>query len=58
MINFENSFHELQNEFYANVIPAMPPKPELLVYNKNLAQKLDINLSISRAQFFKILVSR
>lgn len=45
MINFENSFHELQNEFYANVLPSIPPKPELLTYNKSLSQKLGINSS-------------
>ena len=45
MINFENSFHELENEFYANVLPSIPPKPELLTYNKNVAHKLGINLS-------------
>ena len=45
MINFENSFHELQSEFYANVLPSIPPKPELLAYNKNLANKLGVSLS-------------
>ena len=44
MINFENSFHNLNEDFYANVIPSIPPKPELISCNKSLAKLLGINL--------------
>ena len=44
MINFENSFHNLNKDFYANVIPSIPPKPELISCNKSVAKLLGINL--------------
>ena len=44
MINFENTFHKLKNDFYADVIPSIPPKPELIAYNKDLAKNLNVNL--------------
>ena len=44
MINFENSFHNLNEDFYANVIPSIPPKPELISCNKSVAELLGINL--------------
>ncbi len=44
MINFENSFHNLNEDFYANVIPSIPPKPELISCNKSVAKLLGINL--------------
>ena len=33
MIKFENSFHKLNTDFYENVIPSKPPKPELISFN-------------------------
>ena len=44
MINFENTFHNLKNDFYADVVPSIPPKPELIAYNKNLAKNLNVDL--------------
>ncbi len=43
MINFENTFHDLKNDFYANVVPSIPPKPELISYNKDLAKNLNVD---------------
>ena len=44
MINFENTFHDLKNDFYANVVPSTPPNPELITYNEHLAKNLNIDL--------------
>ena len=44
MINFENTFHNLKNDFYENVVPSIPPKPELIAYNKELAKNLNVDL--------------
>lgn len=44
MINFENTFHNLKNDFYENVVPSIPPNPELITYNKNLAKSLNVDL--------------
>ena len=45
MIKFENSFHKLNNDFYENVVPSKPPKPELISFNKQLSQLLGIKIS-------------
>ena len=39
MIKFENSFHKLNTDFYENVIPSKPPKPELISFNKSAVMK-------------------
>ena len=45
MIKFENSFHKLNTDFYENVIPSKPPKPELISFNKSLSNLLGIKIS-------------
>ena len=45
MIKFENSFHKLNTDFYENVIPSKPPKPELISFNKSLSNLLGIRIS-------------
>ena len=45
MINFENSFHKLNSDFYEDVIPSKPPKPELISFNKSLSNLLGIKIS-------------
>ena len=45
MINFENSFHKLNTDFYENVIPSKPPKPELISFNESLSKLLGIEKS-------------
>ena len=45
MIKFENSFHKLNADFYENVIPSKPPKPELISFNKSLSYLLGIKIS-------------
>ncbi len=45
MIKFENSFHKLNSDFYENVIPSKPPKPELISFNKSLSKLLGIKIS-------------
>ena len=45
MIKFENSFCKLNTDFYKNVIPSKPPKPELISFNKSLSNLLGIKKS-------------
>ena len=43
MLNFENTFAELPNNFFARVKPSFFPNPKLIVYNEALSKLLKID---------------
>lgn len=45
IFNFHNTYHQLPEKFYSEVIAAKSPKPELIIFNHELTEELDINAS-------------
>ncbi len=43
LFNFDNSYHRLNEVFYAEVLPQKPPQPELVLFNHALAAELNLN---------------
>ena len=53
-IKFDNSFSRLPNKFYVNVKPTPVKSPNLIKFNKILANDLGINLNAKECNdFFK-----
>ena len=42
---FDNTYSKLPDIFKENINPLPVKKPELVVFNKDLAEKLDLNFS-------------
>lgn len=47
IFNFDNSYHRLSDVFYADVVPQKPDKPELVLFNHNLAHEMELDLNDS-----------
>lgn len=54
--NFQNSYHQLNDVFYADVLPEVPRNPELVLFNEKLAQELHIDFGdLDKNQLAKLL---
>ena len=56
--NFQTSYLELPNIYYSNVKPDNFEKPKLILFNTNLANELNLNVSNNEKEICNFLLGK
>ena len=56
--NFQNSYTELPDIYYSNVTPENYANPKLLLFNNDLANELNLNVSNNEVEICNYLLGK